>query len=137
MGVEHDDLVGVSEEADFLLGHLDGAVVHGGHLFDGLLEFVGAEFDLRVAHLDGHQLLGLRIEFVLLAVEVIEAVADVGAFDLLAGKVLNFRGGLADVFAAKSDQTEMLLEVLLLAVNARLLHLEGLRILQLHLRLLE
>lgn len=54
MGVEHDDLVGVAEEANLFVGHLYSAVVHSSYMLYSFLQFFRTEFNLRVGHLYRH-----------------------------------------------------------------------------------
>lgn len=125
MSVKHDYFVSVAEEANSLVRHFDGAMVHCRHVFDRFFELLGREFDLGVGHLNRKKFLGLRIEFFLLTFEVFEAVRDVTAFDLLASEVIDFPCCFSDVFPAEMDQAQVFLKVLLFTIDPGLFDLQG------------
>lgn len=104
MGVEHDNLIGVPEEADLFVGHLNSAVVHSSHMLDSLLQFFRTEFNLRVGHLNGHQLIRLAEELLLISFEVFKAVANVRTLYLLAPEVLDFVCCSLHVLFAEVDE---------------------------------
>lgn len=74
MGIEYNHFIGVTKEADSLACHLYSAVVHLCYCLDGLFDLLGAELDLGVRHYDRGQLLSLRIEILLLSLEVLQTV---------------------------------------------------------------
>jgi hypothetical protein len=104
VSVEHDHFVGVPEEADLFVSHLDSAVVHSSNMLDGLLQFFRTEFNLRVGHLNWHQLIRLAEELLLISFEVFKAVANVRALYLLAPEVLYFVCCSLHVFFAEVDE---------------------------------
>lgn len=125
MHVQDHHFVGVAEEADLLLGHFHGPVVYVRGVFDGGFELVEIELDLGVGHLDRDQLFGLLLELFFVTLEVFKFVCDLGSLDLFVRQLLEFLHAFDHVFFAEVNQTQVLLEVLLFAVNAHFLYFEG------------
>lgn len=121
--IQNDDFVRVTEEAKLLVSHLDGAMVHISHVLDRQLQLACVELDLRVGHVDWLQGIGLLCERLLLILEVVDAVRQIGALDLLAAELVNLPASLHYVFLAEADQAEVLVEVLLLAADSRFFYL--------------
>ena len=74
MQIEHDDLVGVPEEAKLLICHFNRAMVHTCHVFDAHLEFLGVELNLRVCHLNRLKCVSLLSQRFFLILEVLDSV---------------------------------------------------------------
>ena len=72
------------------------------HVFYQGLKLAGVELDLRIGHVDwleGIRLLGQRL---LLVFEVLNAICQVGPFDLPAFKVVNFGACFDNIFLAEA-----------------------------------
>ena len=85
------------------------------HVFYQGLKLAGVELDLRVGHVDrleGIRLLGKRL---LLVFEVLNAICQVGSFDLSAFKVVDLGARLNNILLAEAYKAEMLIKVFLLA----------------------
>jgi len=95
------------------------------NVFERFLEIL--EVDLESGVCDAHlvEFLGLVLKLLLLALEVFELVCDLGSLDLLALVLLELLSGLNDGLPAEVDQTQVLLEVLLLRVDLGQFLVEG------------
>lgn len=87
--------------------------------------------------MDRDQLLGLLLKLLFIPLEVFEFVGDFGSLYLFVRQLLELLHALYHVFFAEVDQTQVLLEVFLFAVNAHFLYLERIRVLELGLGFLE
>ena len=124
MGVEYDHFVGVTEEADLFVRHLDSAVVNSSHMLYGFLQFLRTEFNLGIGHLYWHQLICLAEQLFLISFEVLKAITDVRTLYLLAPEILDFVGCSLNVFFTKVDKGKMLFKVFLFAVDSCFFYFE-------------
>lgn len=124
MGVEYNHFICVPEEADLFVGHLNSAVVHSSNMFYSLFKFFRTEFNLRVGHLNGHQLIRLAEELLLISFEVFKSVADVRTLYLLSPEVLDFVCCSLHVFFTEVDKRKVFFKVFLFAVDSRLFNFE-------------
>ena len=124
MDVQYNDLVRISKEAQFLVGHLHCAMVYVSQIFDHRAKLLGAVLYLGVGDVDLLQLVYFLAQFLLLCLEIFHSVCQVRSLDLLALVILDFHGRLGHILSTKGNQALVLLKVLHLLVDSGLLQFD-------------
>jgi len=132
MGVENYHFVSVTEETYLFVSHLDGAMVYSGHMLDSFFKFLWTKFNLRIGHLDRHQLVSLVVQLFLVSLKVLKSVADVSAFNLLTSEILDLISCGLHIFFTKVDKGKMLFKIFLFPIDSSFFDFECLRIFQLN-----
>lgn len=133
MQIQHNHLVCVPKEAQFLVGHLGCEVMNRGHLPYHTFQFVCVVLYLRICGLYGLEGVGLRAQFFLLVLEIFDSIRQIRPLDLLAPKIVQLMRRLHYGVPAKLYQTYVFLNLFLLFQDVGLFYLHCLSILHFHL----
>ena len=136
MQVQNDNFVGVAEETQFFVGHFCGQMMHCCHLTYHTFQLIRVVLNLRISGLNWLQSVSLRSQLLLLVLEILNPIGQIGTFYLFAAKVVQFVRGFHDSVPAKLNQTYVFLNLFLLFEDVGFLHLHRLSIFHLHLCLL-